>query len=468
MRPIFVKLMSVATVAVLTATAGAQSFPWTTLSPTTSPSARERAGSATDGSVIYLYGGQVGTSTAPYADLLSFDGTDWTQLTASGAGAGPRSSPVMAWDSARGRLVVFGGKGDAASWNNRLQDTWEWDAVNGWVQKSPATVPDKRWLLNGVYVPGFGVVFHGGNAEDSIGTVYTDNQTWAYDGVDWSVIATGPTRQNGTLTYRAGQNDLILFGGTAGSGNLSETWRLDLTGTPTWSQILTTTQPTSDNATGGPGLVGTTGYYNEVTSNLIIHGGQGNGGAPSRLTWEFDGIDWTDISWPGAPNIRNAPGQWLVATQRGYALCGNSSNTARDWTQQHEWCPGTISPYGTGCPGTGGIVPTLAIDGCPIPGSNVTILIADGLGGSSAFLLFGLGQGNTPIGGGCSLLLGSVIGPTLSIPLGGVGAGNGSTQFGGLLPAGTSGLTITFQAFVIDGASSVGGSATNGVQMDIG
>ncbi len=468
MRPTFVNFMSVAFVGGLAATAGAQSFPWTTLSPTNAPSPRERVGSATDGSVIYLYGGQVGTSTIPYANLLAFDGIDWTELTAAGAGAGPRSSPVMGWDSARGKLVVFGGKGDAASWNNRLQDTWEWDSVNGWVQRSPSTVPDKRWLTNGVYVPGFGVVFHGGNAEDSSGTVYFDNQTWAFDGVDWSVIATGPARHNGTLVYRAGVHDLLYFGGTAGSGNLSETWRLDLSGTPTWSQVVTATQPTSDNATGGPGLIGATGYTNEVTGNVVVHGGQGNGGPPSRLTWEFDGSDWADISHPASPNVRNAPGQWLAATQHGYALCGNSSNVARDWTQEHEWCPGTTTTYGSGCPGTGGVVPTISIGGCPIPGSAVTISIADGLGGSTALLLFGLGQGNAPIGGGCSLLLSGVFGPTLSIPLGGVGAGAGSTQFGGPLPAGTSGVTITFQAFVLDAASPVGGSATHGVQMDIG
>ena len=101
--------------------------------------------------------------------------------------------PVMAWDAARGKLVVFGGMGENGVWGNRIQDTWEWDSVNGWVEQFPVTVPDRRWLTNGVYVPGTGVVFHGGNSVDAGGNIYVDNQTWAFDGTDWSVLATGPT-----------------------------------------------------------------------------------------------------------------------------------------------------------------------------------------------------------------------------------------------------------------------------------
>jgi hypothetical protein len=42
----------------------------------------------------------------------------------------------MAYDAARGQVVLFGGY-DGSGY---LNDTWVWDGTN-WVQKFPATVP---------------------------------------------------------------------------------------------------------------------------------------------------------------------------------------------------------------------------------------------------------------------------------------------------------------------------------------
>ena len=189
------------------------------------------------------------------------------------------------------------------------------------------------------------------------------------------MIASGLTRSNGTLTYRPAHHDLIYFGGVdvPNGAKLADTWRLDL-GTLVWSPIATTTLPTSNNATGGPGLVGATGYFNEGSGKLVLHGGQGNGGQPSALTWEFDGTDWTDVSWPGTPNIRNAPGQWLAATQKGYALCGNNNNSAQDWTQEHgPVAYGSFTVKGTDCPTSAGL--TAEISSPSMPGINDNFVV---------------------------------------------------------------------------------------------
>lgn len=457
MRRILVHFIAFA--ATLAATADAQIFPWNTLSPSTSPTARERVGSATDGSVIYLYGGQVGTSTIPYDNLLAFDGTTWTELTASGTGAGPRSSPITAWDAARGKLVVFGGKGDAASWNNRLQDTWEWDSLNGWVQQFPVTIPDKRWLTNGVYAPGFGLIFHGGNAETAGGSTYTDNQTWAYDGLGWTLVASGPTVQNGTLVYRPTDNDLIYFGGTNGSGNLSDTWSFDLVSL-TWTQIPTTTLPTSDGATGGPGLVGATGYFNEGSGKVVIHGGQGNGGPPSSLTWEFDGTDWTEVSWAGTPIIRNAPGQWLAATQKGYALCGNSSGSARNWTQEHgPVAYGSFIAQGTDCPTSAGLTSEISSPSMPSIGENFVVEFSNQTPGTVNYIVIGTAALPVPVPM-ASLLPGS--GATCSLQV--------STDVAlAVLPADATGTKVTLSVPVPNNPAVVGLTVyIQGIQVENG
>ena len=110
--------------------------------------------------------------------------------------------------------------------------------------------------------------------------------------------------------------------------------------------------------------MGATGYFSEGSGKAILHGGQGNGGPPSSLTWEFDGTDWTDVSWPGTPGIRNAPGVWLATTQKGYALCGNSSG-AENWTQEHgPVAYGSFTVSGTDCQTSAGLTAeiSLAVD----------------------------------------------------------------------------------------------------------
>lgn len=131
-------------------------------------------------------------------------------------------------------------------------------------------------------------------------------------------------------------------------------------------------------------------------------------------------------------------------------------------------CAGVNQTYGTGCQGTGTHVPKLSMIGCPLPGSQVVLEISQGLGGSTALLLFGLGQGNTPVGGGCSLLVSPLVGPTLAIPLAGTGPGNGSINLPGIIPAGTTGASFTMQAWVIDPTPAPGAAATNGLQVTIG
>jgi hypothetical protein len=57
------------------------------------------------------------------ADMWSWDGTQWAQLTTSGMPA--RSGPSIAYDSARQVFVFFGGVDRPGG--RGLSDTWEWD-----------------------------------------------------------------------------------------------------------------------------------------------------------------------------------------------------------------------------------------------------------------------------------------------------------------------------------------------------
>jgi len=75
----------------------------------------ERAG------VVLLYGGSAAHKGAPLADMWSWDGSRWTAIPLEGPTPGHRYQPVMVYDRARGRTVLYGGL------EGFRDDTWEWD-----------------------------------------------------------------------------------------------------------------------------------------------------------------------------------------------------------------------------------------------------------------------------------------------------------------------------------------------------
>jgi hypothetical protein len=76
--------------------------------------------------VVLLYGGGFtdGTNSLRRADMWRWDGARWSEVVMRGPTPGPRVGHAMAFDRARGRLVLFGGFGDGGA---LLGDTWEWD-----------------------------------------------------------------------------------------------------------------------------------------------------------------------------------------------------------------------------------------------------------------------------------------------------------------------------------------------------
>lgn len=130
-------------------------------------------------------------------------------------------------------------------------------------------------------------------------------------------------------------------------------------------------------------------------------------------------------------------------------------------------CGGDAEEYGAGCAGTGGIVPTLSIEGCPQVGDMFSVEIANGLGSAPAVLLIGLGEGSIPVGGGCSLLVTPLAPVSLTVPLGGFGPGTGSLSIPLIVTPNLAGADFTLQVWVVDGATGVGGAGSNGVHVHI-
>ena len=86
----------------------------------------------------------------------------------------------MAFDEARGRVVVCGGNGDNPL---LLNDTWEWDGAN-WTQRSVATRPLPRLGHTLAFDPARGVSVLFGGRDD----VQRFADTWTWDGTSWTQL----------------------------------------------------------------------------------------------------------------------------------------------------------------------------------------------------------------------------------------------------------------------------------------
>lgn len=89
------------------------------------PSPRDGADSVFDreSNQVLLFGGaEIGSDVTLLNDTWLWDGSQWNKIEADGPPA--RVHPAMAYDAARGRVVITGGSNAPST---ILSDTWEWD-----------------------------------------------------------------------------------------------------------------------------------------------------------------------------------------------------------------------------------------------------------------------------------------------------------------------------------------------------
>jgi len=141
----------------------------------------------------------------------------WTQVTSATAPPA-RYGSALAYDIARGLVVVFGGIGS----DGYLSDTWEWDGVS-WTQRTPPTSPPACFAPVASYdvIRGVTVLFGGWNGSSFLGG------TWEWDGANWTQrtsVAAPLARNNHAMIYDTARQTTVLLGGSNGSGPLGDIW----------------------------------------------------------------------------------------------------------------------------------------------------------------------------------------------------------------------------------------------------
>ncbi len=176
--------------------------------------------------VTYLYGGGDRFGRTLHGLLFSWDGARWQKVYEATTRPPARRSCAMTFDSARGELVVFGG----LTSGGMIDETWSFDPFTvRWTQRSPASSPPARFSAAMSYDSARQrVVLFGGR-----GSTTALNDTWEWDGAAWIVQTpqtSPPALSNPAMTYDVARNVTVLCGQDA--ANNLETW--EWTGT-NWS-----------------------------------------------------------------------------------------------------------------------------------------------------------------------------------------------------------------------------------------
>ena len=244
---------------------------------------------------ILLFGGSL-VDGSNSDETWEFDGVSWTKMPLSQSPPA-RNLAAMVYDSARDRVVMFGGFQGGPTPN--LSDTWEWNGST-WEEKSPTTIPPAR---NGHAMAfdsssGTAVLFGGFDTTRR-------GDTWTWDGSDWTehTTAVAPIARNlHAMEYDQAHQRVILFGGLEGSSTYSSaTWQWK---DNTWSELTPDQSPQARCAH--------TMMYDTTLGQIMLYGGNGGVGALQFLAHNF-AFGPPDLATP-TPTFTPGPGGSTTTT----------------------------------------------------------------------------------------------------------------------------------------------------------
>jgi hypothetical protein len=280
------------------------------------PSARARVGLATDplGGVV-LFGGLFidGQGNVEiFGDTWVFDGA-WTEHHPAYTPA-PLDEPVMAYDAARRETVLFGG----FDGTNLRNDTWTWDGVD-WTLQAPATSPPAGCCK--------------GMAHDEVTrkvVLFDEDSTWTWDGTNWTEEhPLRSPRQRGYLGMAGSVRHVVLFGGESCVDICfypRDTWNWNGT---TWTKRRLSTSPVARARMA---------MAENISSRLTVLFGGWSENTPPFLfddTWIWDGNVWAMRNSPTKPPAREYASLAYLPASRLLVLfggLGDAGYLADTWT----------------------------------------------------------------------------------------------------------------------------------------
>ena len=295
----------------------AAEYVWSGRSDTDSPEPR-RSIAATYNSAegtIVLFGGEV--FGEGINDTWTYDGVSWVERTPPSIldSAPARVRPGIAFDSERQRVVMFGGGGPQGG---TLGDAWEWNGQR-WRNITPAgaDVPVGRFSPELAYdsARGLTILFGGSNS-----LFQPLGDTWAYDGESWRDVTPAaanrspPPRSGHAMAFDSRRGVIVLFGGQTQGGRQNDTWEWNGT---QWTNV--TPPGTSPSPRNVAQMV-----YDSNRDVMVLYGGSAPSSLSD--VWEWDGAAWTQALPSGAGPAADPFNEQLVYDSvRGRTLLLNQN-----------------------------------------------------------------------------------------------------------------------------------------------
>lgn len=284
---------------------------WTLKSPLTSPPIRGAHAMAFDAArgQMVLFGGWA-SSTGDLGDTWTWDGTTWTQRMPLHSPP-PRRFHDMVYDAARNEVVLFGGWSDTL---HDLGDTWIWNGVD-WERRSPATSPSARTFHKMAYDAAHGktVLFAGVSGANPSGL----RDTWSWNGINWTQelpANSPPTRWQHAMAYDAARERVVVFGGWGVSSGLDDTWIWDGTN---WAQQSPAARPSL--------RWGAAMAFDAASRQVVLFGGYR--GPSMNDTWIWDGTNWTPKASLVIPPGREIHAMAYDSVRREVVLFGGADES---------------------------------------------------------------------------------------------------------------------------------------------
>lgn len=358
----------------------AQGDDWTRLPPNSGqPSRRFNHTLAYDSvrNVLVLFGGK-NASGNHSSRTWTRNGVLWTESLGTGTPPPQRANHSMAFDAARGQMVMFGGDLQTGNPTVYYRDTWTWDGTN-WSQRSTSTLPRRTRAAMAYDALRQQVVMFGG--QDETGTNLTDTLLW--NGTAWTQATpvTPPPlgRRHLSLVQDSGNGRILLFGGTTDEQqggtytNYNDTWEWNGTG---WTMR-------------NNGLASSPSERFRVAmafdgQRITLHGGRTGPLSYVDDTWQWD---WPTSTWSLVPTLQqpspragaamafDASSQQLILFG-GYRLL--SQTTAEAYDDTWEFGSNTTAAafqFGTGCP-PGATALQLTATGLPQRGTTTNVQLS--------------------------------------------------------------------------------------------
>jgi hypothetical protein len=260
---------------------------WTEKHPAHTPAPRRNHKMCydSDRKRVYLWGGDGATF---YADLWAYDGNDWTLLNntlTAYTGPNPTTTPEIAYDSIRQKLVMVRNQSSATTQNSQ---TYEYDPVtNQWTLMSASNGFPAGYGGAIGFDSSRGVAVHliaQGGAQLTIVSSRWNGAAWAADLMQSNSLINCIFTN---MAYDTTRRRLVIFGGTPGSGSY-KTESYFYTG-GLWNLLLPAGPPSSPpQNTAWPLAIAYDSHRRAMVAVLWPY--NGSFGGPLE-TWEYRYID---------------------------------------------------------------------------------------------------------------------------------------------------------------------------------